>query len=216
MTLPRTSSLLVLVFGLPLAAIASCNSGPAAVRQPSINAASAGRLAIEQYDTNGDRRVAGDELEQAPALRAALPRLDTDSDAAVTADEIAGRVMAWKGMVSGLMSFSFSVTLDGSPLANATVTFEPEAFLGEEIKPAVGVTNEFGGGGATIPKELRPDPTSPPGMHLGLYKVKISKTVGGKEIIPRQYNEETILGQEVAYDVPEISGNRLVYALKSK
>jgi hypothetical protein len=53
-------------------------------------------------------------------------------------------------------------------------------------------------------------------MHLGLYKVKISKKVNGKELIPAKYNEATVLGQEVAPDVPDVGTNRVVYALKSQ
>jgi hypothetical protein len=34
--------------------------------------------------------------------------------------------------------------------------------------------------------------------------------------VPSRYNVETILGQEVAYDVAEIANNRVVYALRSK
>ena len=53
-------------------------------------------------------------------------------------------------------------------------------------------------------------------MHLGFYKVKISKRVNGKETIPAKYNEATLLGQEVAPDVPKILNNRVVYALTTK
>jgi hypothetical protein len=201
------------VLSLP---IASCNRGPAAVRPPAIDPSSAGSQAMEQYDTDGDGVVKGAELDKAPGLKAALPRLDSDNDGGVSADDIAARVEKWQSTEAGLMSFSFLVTLDGSPLADANVTFEPEAFLGDELQAAVGQTNGFGSGGATIPKENRPAPTTPPGMHLGLYKVKISKLVGGKEIVPHKYNEDTVLGQEVAYDVSEIANNRVVYALKTK
>lgn len=173
-------------------------------------------MAMEYYDTNGDGNVAGDELEKAPGLKAALPRLDTNGDGAVNADEVAARVGVWQDMGTGLMSFVFKVTLDGKPLETASVTFEPEAFLGDEIKPASCTTDFVGMGGATIPKDQRPDPTTPPGMHLGLYKVKISKVVGGKETVPRKYNEDTILGQECAPDVSEIANNRVVYTLTSK
>jgi hypothetical protein len=195
--------------------IAACNYGPPAVKQPSIDASDAGDLAMEQYDTNGDGRVAGEELEKAPGLKAALPRMDADADGAVTADEVAARIGQWKKMGIGLMSFGFTVTLNGSPLPDATVTFEPELFLGDDIKLATCTTNPFGSGSATIAKEDRPDPSYPPGMQLGLYKVKISKMDGGKEIIPARYNEATVLGQEVAQDVSEIASQRVVYALKT-
>jgi hypothetical protein len=170
---------------------------------------------MELYDTNGDGKVAGDELEKAPALNAALPRLDQNGDKGVTADEVAERIRVWQKMGHGLMSFAFEVTLDGRPLTDAVVTFEPESFLGDEIKPASCTTNMFGGGGATIAADDRPDPTTPPGMHLGLYKVKVSKMVDGKESIPPKYNSETTLGQELAPDVPGIGDNSVVYALKS-
>jgi len=204
----------LLVVGL--AAMSSCGYGPPSVKQPAIDPAEAAARAIEQYDTSGDGIVAGDELNRAPGLRAALSRLDTSGDGGVTADEVEGRIRQWQEMRTAVSLFAFTVTLDGSPLAGASVTFEPEQFLGGEVKSAGCATNDYGRCGATIPDDERPDPTTPPGMHFGLYKVKISKVVNGRETIPAKYNDETVLGQEVAADVPEINKNRVVYALSSK
>jgi hypothetical protein len=171
---------------------------------------------MEQYDTDGDGRVAGDELANAPGLRAALSRMDKDNDNAITADEVTARIHQWQASPIGLTSFGFTLTMDGHPLDDATVTLVPEEFLGDDIKAAVATTDLFGTGGPSIPKADRPDPTTPPGVAIGLYKVKISKLIGGKETIPPQYNEQTTLGQEVAPDVPEIANRQVVYALKSK
>ncbi|MCI0332816.1 MAG: hypothetical protein L0228_06300 [Planctomycetes bacterium] len=202
---------------LTLLAIASCRYGPSPVSQPGIDPSSAGSLAMDEYDTNGDGQVAGGELEKAPGLKAALARLDTNGDKAVSAEEVAERVEKWQAMQTGLTSFSFTVTLDGIPLQDATVTFVPEVFLGDDIKAAVSTTNLSGRGKATVPKEDRPDPqATPPGMYFGMYLVKISKIVGGAETIPARYNGPTTIGQEVAPDVSEIAGNRVVYELKSK
>jgi hypothetical protein len=198
-----------------LASTVSCQRGPAAVKQPSINASSAGKLAMEQYDTNGDGKVAGDELEKAPSLKAALPRLDKDGDNAVTADEVAARVNAWKEMKTAMTGVPCKVTLDGQPLVEATVTLEPEAFLGDEVKTASATTNAFGQAGPTIPKEQRPDPTLPGGAHFGLYKVRISKIANGKETIPPRYNTQTVLGLEVSYDEPGIMKMNVPFELKS-
>jgi len=195
--------------------VSSCRYGPPPVEHPAVNAAKAGRMAMEQYDSNGDGVVSGAELDQAPALRAGLPRLDANGDKAISADEVAGRIEQWRRGGVALMSFACTVTLDGQPLSGATVTFEPEAFLGDQYKTASGVTSDYGTASATIPKEERPDPTLS-GMHVGLYKVKISKRVGDREIIPARYNEQTILGQEVSRDIPEVSNHLVVYALKSK
>jgi hypothetical protein len=195
---------------------ASCDRGPAAVRPPSIDASAAGELAIDQYDSDGDGLVSGDELEGAPVLKAALPRLDTNADKAVSADEVTARIEHWQATGMGLTSFGFTVTLDGRPLEGATVTLEPEAFLGDDIRPAVATTDLFGTGGPSVPKDQRPTAETPPGVQLGLYRVKITKIVAGKETIPARYNAQTTLGQEVSPDVPEIANRRVVYALKSK
>jgi hypothetical protein len=104
------------------------------------------------------------------------------------------------------------VTLDGRPLEGASVTLEPESFLGEEVKVAVCTTDMFGTASPNVPDDQRLDPRTS-GAYMGFYKVKISKLANGKEMVPRKYNEESILGQEVARDVPDIANNRLRYVL---
>ena len=196
--------------------LASCSQGPARVNQPYIDADGAGELAMDQYDTNGDGVVAGDELEKAPGLKALLATADTNKDGGITAEEVTERINKWKEQQTGVTIFGFVLTLDGRPLEGAIVTLEPESFLGDEIKTAIGETGVGGSGGASIPKAERPSPTSPPGMHLGLYRVKISKLVNGKEIVPPKYNEQTILGQELAGDVPGIASGGVAFALSTK
>jgi hypothetical protein len=119
-------------------------------------------------------------------------------------------------MRTGLASVRCHVTLDGQPLVGAEVVFEPEEFLGEEIKTAAGKTNQFGDAAPTIPPEERPDPTLPGGAHFGLYRVRISKVTNGRELIPARYNKESILGQEVSYDDPGMINNNMGFALKSR
>lgn len=186
--------------GLASVALISCNSGPGRVNQPYIDSGGAGEMAMEVYDTNGDGKVVGAELAKAPGLTALLATGDADKDGAITADEVAARIDKWKEQKTGVTIFSFLVTLDGKPVEGASVVFEPESFLGDEIKAGIGETGFGGSGGASIPKDQRPSPTSPPGMHLGLYQVKISKKLGDKEIVPPKYNESTTLGLEVAGD----------------
>jgi hypothetical protein len=205
----------LVVATLLLATTTSCQRGTAFVKQPSISPSGAGKLAMEQYDTNHDGKVAGDELEKAPSLKAALARLDTDGDGGVSADEVAARVNVWKGMEQGMTTVPCHVTLDGQPLVDAKVTLEPETFLGDEMKAAYGTTNQFGATAPVIPKDQRPDPKLPGGAQFGLYRVRISKVVNGKETIPARYNKETILGQEVSYDDPGIKGNSVSFVLKS-
>jgi hypothetical protein len=200
---------------LAFTALVGCGSNTIRVGQPTINASRAGSQAIEMYDKNGDGLVSGDELEKAPALKAALANLDTNGDKAVSADEVTARVNAWKAMKTGMTGVRCHVTLDNEPLGGATVTFEPEAFLGDEIKPAVGLTNPYGDAAPSIPPKDRPAPNVPGGAHFGLYKVRISKIENGKETIPARYNTDTILGQEVSYDDPAMRKMNVTFALKS-
>lgn len=209
-------TLRMLFVSLTSATLVSCSSGPARITQPYINAGGAGAAAMDEYDNNGDGKVAGDELERAPGLKAALGTLDQDADGAVSADEVAARVQVWQGSRTGLTTVPCLVLLDGRPLDGAQVTFEPESFLGDELRTAIGTTNRFGKTSPTIPKEDRPTPESPAGLPFGLYKVRISKADGGRERIPPRYNAETVLGQEVSFDVPAIINNQVIFRLKSK
>jgi hypothetical protein len=118
-------------------------------------------------------------------------------------------------MGTGMTALRCTVTLDGRPLPGAKVVFEPEPFLGDEIKTAFSNTNEFGDAGPSIPPEDRPAPNLPGGINFGLYKVRITKDVNGKESLPAIYNTDTTLGYEVAYDDPGMMSNNIVFALKS-
>ena len=45
---------------------------------------------------------------------------------------------------------------------------------------------------------MNPECEGFPGIYVGLYRIRISKVVAGKEIIPKRYNVETVLGREAA------------------
>ena len=211
---PRRAVSLWLV-GLILAA-AGCRRGPAPVRQPAIDPAAAGREALALYDTDGNGVIAAAELDASPPLRAALSRLDTDGDGGVSAEEVAERVRAWKAMRTGLASVRFHVTLDGRPLAGGRLLLEPEPFLGSQIKPAAGVTNAYGDVSPSVAPEDLPDPSLPGGVHFGLYRVRITKDAGGRELLPARYHAETVLGQEVSYDDPGMANNDIRFRLVSR
>lgn len=210
----RTSRTIA-VWTVAMTTLAGCGRGPARVKQPTIDPAAAGARALEAYDTDRDGRIAGAEFDAAPALKAALTRLDANQDGGVSADEIAARVKAWKGMVTGLAAIRCHVTLDGKPVANANVTLTPEPFLGDAVRPARGVTNQYGDAAPTVAEEDKPAPNLPGGVHLGLYTVAISKLVNGKESIPKAYHAPSRLGVEVSYDEPGIRDNNLAFRLKS-
>ena len=169
-----------------------CSGRPARVHPPEIDAKAAGSGAIQQYDTNGDGTIGGAELENASSLKAALKTLDTSGDGKLSTEEVTARIHAWKDSMVGRMPLSCLVKRKGIPLSDATVAFVPERFLGEAVKAASGTTDENGMAVLTIGGD------GAPGVACGLYRVEISKEVGGKETIPVIYNTQTILGQEVA------------------
>lgn len=197
-----------------LLSLTGCSRGPAPLPMPSFDPAGSAAKAMDLYDTDGDGYVAGGELEKAPGLKAAMKNLDQNEDGKVSEQEIAERVQAWGRMRIGVMPFDGRVHLDGSPLADAQITLEPDEFLAGVVQAAVDTTSLGGTFSATVPKDKRPLADSPPGMQAGIYKVRVSKIVNGKEIIPAKYNIETILGQEVAFDDPAIANNQVVYKLK--
>ena len=54
-----------------------------------------------------------------------------------------------------------------------------------------------------------------PGIYVGLYRVRISKKVNGKETLPARYNTETELGREIATNIRDSRGN-IMFHLTSK
>jgi hypothetical protein len=186
--------------------------GPSRVHPPSISASGAGSGAMEQYDANKDGAVKADELEKAPSLKASLKQLDKNNDGGVSADEVASRVKAWQDSKVGKMAVSCTVTLNGKPLEGAAVTFDPEKFLGAEIKPCSGTTGPNGMASLSVP--IAPGSDEPGGAACGLYLVRVSKKEGGRELIPAKYNTETILGKEIALDAPEMQEGTLHVDLK--
>ncbi len=201
--------------GLLMLGVLGCGSGPARIDAPSLSASRIAQAAIDQYDTDGDGTITGAELEQAPSLKASVASLDSDGDGGVSESEIAARVKSWMSSGLGLTAIMCKVTLDGRPLSGATVTFEPEEFQGEAVKPGVGETGTDGVASPSIAKEDRQNPLFG-GMSVGLYKVRISKPANGRETIPAKYNTETILGQEIAVDGANMDDRYLTFALESK
>jgi len=89
-----------------------------------------GAAALAEYDANGDGVLDAKELEKCPPLKLALKRFDANGDGKISADEIAARVRSWMNSGTTIVTGGTHVMLDGKVLAGATVTFEPEKFLG--------------------------------------------------------------------------------------
>ena len=205
----------VLLCFLSVSVVAGCGSKSTYIEPPSIDAEASALQAIELYDSDGDGKLNSAELEKVPGLQVAAEMLDSDSDSLVSESEIAERIKSWQATGAGLISFLCTVTLNGQPLEGATVTFEPESFLGDDVQTAVGVTRANGVASPSIPKENRPSPTTPSGLQLGFFRVRISKVVDGEETIDPKYNTETIFGQQATGDDPSVINRSIRFDMKS-
>jgi hypothetical protein len=184
---------------LALVAIAGCADEPAAPPRFQINPQQAAQEALKLYDKNGDGTLDAKELKASPPLWDLLQNLKSQSSGhpdTLNAEDISGRLEEWVKNPTTLLPAMAIVYLDGKPLPGATVTLEPEPFLGPSYRSHQGQTN---GAGIT---QMDPDLKEfGSGIYVGLYKVRISKLVDGKETLPARYNKETELGVELATDV---------------
>ena len=194
-----------LVLGGLLAVGVGCNRGPSRVKPPSIDASAAGAEAVKMYDKNGDGKISGVELDKCPSLKEAIALIDKSGTGEITADMITARIEDWQKTKVAAMPMSCRVYRNGQPFAGATVTFYPEKFLGPNLKPAKGTTND--NGAATISVDTTSSAGGTPvsaGIAPGFYRVVVTKE--GMSI-PAKYSSEaeTVLGQEAARDNIDIS-----------
>ncbi|MEM9353059.1 MAG: EF-hand domain-containing protein [Planctomycetota bacterium] len=183
--------------------LAGCSGRPGAIDVPAFRPGYHAGRAMELYDTDGDGFVAGEELENAPGLKATMSTLDTDGDGKVSEAEVAARVKAWIDSGIGVTGCRCVVKMGGKRLAGAVVSLEPDPFLEDVIQTGSGKTARTGEAMLTIPKEDRPTTDFPPGMRAGIYIVRITKPAADGETIAAEFNEETVLGLQIAMDDPQ-------------
>jgi hypothetical protein len=186
--------------------VAGCSGGsrweePRATYDP----AGVAQAALGSYDRNKNSQLEGAELDACPALKGALASIDKNKDKSLSASEIQERVEYYVRL--GQVATTVTVRLDGRPLAEATVTFEPEPFLGAGLKPATATTSAEGVAGA-FQVEGQSLATLPP----GLYRVRVTKDGTN---LPARYNTQTTLGREVVTD-PRQGEATIDLALRSR
>jgi hypothetical protein len=165
-----------------------------------IDPEAAAQLAIKEYDGDGDGILDANEIRACPALAEASRRVDSNGDGVISGEEISQRVQAYASFSEFIVAEVY-VNQNRRPVAGAEVVFEPEPFMGDGFPTYRGTTDE--NGMAVVDSE-----PMTPGLALGFYRIRITK---GDEL-PAKYNTETILGREIADDMP--SPNRIVFNLK--
>lgn len=181
-----------------LVALAGCTQSGTQVLEapvPKYDPDGVARAAVAEFDKNASGSVEPGEAQACPALAGAFAAVDANGDRRVTADELRKRVEAYAASPTGSVEVGCMVQLDGAPLAEATVTFVPEACMGPALKPAVGTTNEFG-----RCVEYQIDGKTYRGIAPGLYKIQVTKDGAA---IPARFNTQTVLGREVFHNPRE-------------
>ncbi|MEQ8211190.1 MAG: hypothetical protein RH917_15290 [Lacipirellulaceae bacterium] len=147
--------------------------------------------ALEQCDANSDGQIDPSEAAAAPGLLMAFDQWDTNGDKLISGDEFGERIAKYKASAGSVASAGFTVTYKKKPLPGAEVILDPEPFMGEGFAPAKGTTDRRG-----YVSLNRPDMGDGgyPGVYLGLYRVRISKQEGGKELLAEKYNTASELG----------------------
>ena len=188
------------LFCLAMSAVVTvgCHRGPKRIEPVHIDTRAAAKLAMQQYDANGDGSLAPAELKQVPGILESMENFDQDQDGTVSSEELATRMGQWEKHRRPILTLRCRVTLDGRPLPGAEVEFIPETFLEQSIETAKGTTDATGAVRMEIPEENRPpELMTHPGIQAGLYKVRITHP---QKKLPRRYHAESELGQEVAKD----------------
>ena len=180
--------------------MAGCRRGAAPrVEPPKLDPAAAAAAAMAEYDTNKDGKLSPEEMRRCPALWASREHLDPNNQG-LTREMLERHMRKWVDSAAGSITQLVRVTRRGQPLEGATVTFEPEKFLGPSYESGSGTTDKDGvAGNITTPSAKA---VNAPGLPPGFYKIKITKP---GDNIPARYNEKTELGAEVSYQAMGVS-----------
>lgn len=150
-----------------------CGCGPRRderVTPPALDADAVTAAVMAKVDVNRDGLVMQKEMQTMPALAHARAELDTDKNGVLSKAELYRWFEFVRDSEVALSQLTGVVEHRQKPLANAVVTLVPEPVMGTGMATASAVTDAEGRFAATIPGSRYP------GVHCGLYRVKIDGT----------------------------------------
>lgn len=177
--------------------LVGCDRAPAGMGQPEMDPVAASARALTDYDANGDLKLTKEELKACPGLLSAIDGFDQDRDGAISGDELTSYMQEIQKQGAAIISITCIVNRNNQPLEGATVKLEPEAFMGEAIKPATGITTRDGVASLSIAEEELPQEYRGRlrGVHCGVYRVIVTHP---NVEIPTKYNTKTEIGRIVS------------------
>ncbi|HEX2473950.1 MAG TPA: hypothetical protein VHK01_04360, partial [Lacipirellulaceae bacterium] len=184
----------LLLFSLLLG---GCRSSSATIEVPEWDPAAAADRALSDYDTNGDRKLSREELKKCPGLLSAIDQFDQDRDRSISGDELTAKLNEIRQQDAALVEITCVVTRGGRPFEGATVKFVPEPFMGEDVKPATGVTARDGTTFPSIDDQELPEESRGRvrGVPCGVFRVLVTHPTVA---VPAKYNTQTELGRIIS------------------
>ncbi|MCA9235769.1 MAG: hypothetical protein KDA44_09875 [Planctomycetales bacterium] len=175
------------------ASLVGCNSAAQLPEKPAIDVDVAVDKAFQQLDSDSSGGLDLKELRSAPGMLFGLDRVDANKDRTISRDELAQRLAFWNESTQRVFNLEVALTYRGRPVSQADVTFEPEPFLAEWLKPVTGRTDDLGRVTPRASEDF-------PGIDKGYYRVKVS---GGSPSLPPKFSEDSPAGIEFTDDRPE-------------
>ena len=154
-----------------------CTSRPNRIEVPSFDPDEVAARALAQLDSNSDGSLSREEIAPAKSFESSMSRLDKDGDGKLSAEEIAARIEHYIAFRAGLVPVYATLSQRGRPLVGATVTYEPEKFMGDSIVPATGVTDSRGAAVVSVAAEHLPSPRHS-GARPGFYMIRVTMPDG--------------------------------------
>jgi len=158
------------------------------------------------YDQNGDGALTKVELQECPGILRGLLTYDANRDGSVDAVELKSYFETLYSSEVGLMSAGCTITRSGKPVIGAIVRFIPEAFLGEAIYAAEGITDRSGYAQIAVPDEKLP--ASYHGLNMaqvGVYRVEVETSPGeiaeSKSLLGIELNPTSRQSTNPAFDL---------------
>jgi hypothetical protein len=180
-----------------------CSGGPERIKPPRIDPSSAAGQAMELYDKDHDGKLNQAELGACPGVLVSLDRYDTNRDKMIDQEEFSTRLAQLLKNRTGATQLACNVSYQGKPLVGATVVLEPEAYLGNDIQPAEGITTNAGIADVGMPPEKAPAALQAMKLiQYGTFKVRITHPTIN---VPAKYNTETTLGYETIPGEPTVN-----------
>jgi hypothetical protein len=189
--LRRTSPVLLALL------LVGCHRAPAEIATPKWDPATAADRALSDYDSNGDHKLSPEELKKCPGLFAVKDRFDSDRDGSISRDELISQLHDIRQQDAALVEISCVVTRNGQPLEGATVKLIPESFMGDDVKPASGITGRDGTTFPSLADEELPENYRGRvhGVPCGIFRVVVTHPSAG---IPAKFNTQTEIGRVIS------------------